>query len=122
MTSDRHILAQLMAVIEDRKTNPPPRSYTTKLFDGGVAKIGEKITEEAAEVVEAAEQAEDDAGRQQLVHEAADLIYHLWVMLGHCGIPLEQVEQELAGRFGVSGLDEKAARQAHSRPPGGADD
>ena len=48
------ILAQLMAVIEDRKRNRPEKSYTTRLFAGGVPKIGEKVTEEAAEVVEAA--------------------------------------------------------------------
>ena len=107
-----------MDVIEDRKQNPPPRSYTTKLFAGGVAKIGEKIVEEAAEVVEAAEQASSAAGSEHLVHEAADLLYHLFVMLGHCEVPLNQVEQELARRFGVSGLDEKAARQANPHSPG----
>jgi phosphoribosyl-ATP pyrophosphohydrolase len=117
---ERHIFAQLMDVIEDRKQNPPPRSYTTKLFAGGVTKIGEKITEEAAEVVEAAGQTDDLAGREHLVHEAADLLYHLFVMLGHCGIPLDQVEQELAGRFGVSGLDEKASRKANPHSPGRA--
>ena len=120
MNRERHIFAQLMDVIEDRKQNPPPRSYTTKLFAGGVTKIGEKITEEAAEVVEAAGQTDDLAGREHLVHEAADLLYHLFVMLGHCGIPLDQVEQELAGRFGVSGLDEKAARKANPHSPGSA--
>ena len=99
-----------MDVIADRKENPSPRSYTTKLYAGGVPKIGEKIVEEAAEVVDAAAQADDDEGRAHLVHEAADLIYHLFVMLGHKDIRLEQVEEELAGRFGISGLDEKASR------------
>jgi phosphoribosyl-ATP pyrophosphohydrolase len=45
------------------------------------------------------------------VHEAADLIYHLFVMLGHRDIPLAELESELARRFGISGLDEKAARE-----------
>lgn len=103
------VLAQLMAIIEDRKANPPERSYTTKLFQGGVPKIGKKIMEEAAEVVEAAGE-EGDEGRNHLVYEAGDLIYHLFVMLGHREIPLTEVESELARRFGVSGLDEKAAR------------
>jgi phosphoribosyl-ATP pyrophosphohydrolase len=98
-----------MAIIEDRKANPPERSYTTKLFQGGVPKIGKKIMEEAAEVVEAAGE-EGDEGRNHLVYEAGDLIYHLFVMLGHREIPLTEVESELARRFGVSGLDEKAAR------------
>jgi len=104
------VLRQLMAVIEDRKANPPERSYTTKLFEGGVEKIGSKITEEAAEVIEAAAEPGEE-GRQHLIREAADLIYHLFVMLGHCNVKLTEVEAELARRFGISGLDEKAARK-----------
>ena len=105
------VLAALMAVIEDRRANPPEKSYTTKLFRGGVPKIGEKIMEEAAEVVEAAGE-EGDEGRQHLIYEAGDLIYHLLVMLGHREIALSEVEAELARRFGVSGIDEKASRPA----------
>lgn len=100
-----------MAIIEDRRANPPPKSYTTSLFAGGVSKIGKKILEEAAEVVEAADEPGDE-GRQHLIYEAGDLIYHLFVLLGHREIPLAEVETELARRFGVSGLDEKAARPA----------
>jgi phosphoribosyl-ATP pyrophosphohydrolase len=103
------ILPRLMALVEDRKANPPPKSYTTTLFAGGVPKIGEKITEEAAEVVEAAGEPGDE-GRAHLIHEAADLVYHLFVMLGFRDIKLSEVEAELARRFGISGLDEKAAR------------
>lgn len=103
------VLAQLMAVIEDRKANPPERSYTTKLFAGGVDLIGEKIREEAGEVVDAARE-EGKEGRDHLIHEAADLIYHLFVMLGHCDVKLGEVESELASRFGISGLDEKESR------------
>jgi phosphoribosyl-ATP pyrophosphohydrolase len=81
------------------------------LFAGGVAKIGGKITEEAGEVVEAAgEQGTQAHGH--LVHEAADLIYHLMVMLRYRGVQLAEVEAELGRRFGVSGLDEKAARKS----------
>lgn len=104
------VLARLMAVIEDRKANPPPKSYTTSLFAGGVAKIGEKIVEEAAEVVQAAGEPGED-GRAHLIHESADLIYHLLVMLGYREIALAEVEAELARRFGISGIDEKASRQ-----------
>jgi phosphoribosyl-ATP pyrophosphohydrolase len=107
--SQQHILAQLMAVIEDRKNNPPAKSYTTTLLAGGVPKIGEKITEEAAEVVEAAGEPGDD-GRSHLTHEAGDLIYHLFVMLAHRDVKLADVETVLAKRFGISGLDEKASR------------
>ena len=103
-------LAQLMSIIEDRKANPPAKSYTTTLFAGGVPKIGEKIREEADEVVEAAAEP-GDAGREHLIREAADLVYHLFVMLGYCEVKLAEVEAELARRFGISGLDEKASRK-----------
>jgi phosphoribosyl-ATP pyrophosphohydrolase len=103
------IFSQLMATIEDRRDNPPERSYTTSLFRGGVDKIGGKILEEAQEVVEAAGEPGEDA-QSHLVHEAADLIYHLFVMLGHRGVKLDDVETELQRRFGVSGLDEKESR------------
>ncbi|WP_261341475.1 MULTISPECIES: phosphoribosyl-ATP diphosphatase [Pirellulaceae] len=108
-SNQTNVLAALMAVIEDRRANPPEKSYTTKLFKGGVPKIGEKIMEEAAEVVEAAGE-EGEEGRQHLIYEAGDLIYHLFVMLGHREIPLSEVEAELGRRFGVSGIDEKASR------------
>lgn len=109
MNAPDGILSRLMEVINDRRDNPPAKSYTTTLFSGGVDKIGGKILEEAGEVVEAARE-EGAAGRDHLVHEAADLIYHLWVMLSHHRIDLDDVEAELARRFGVSGLDEKASR------------
>lgn len=98
-----------MAVIEERKTAPADTSYTQRLLAGGTQKIGGKIVEEAAEVVEAAGEP-DEAGRTHTIHEAADLIYHLFVMLAHRQITLDEVEAELARRFGISGLAEKAAR------------
>lgn len=107
--NQQHPLAQLMGVIEDRKANPPAKSYTTTLFGGGVPKIGEKIREEAEEVIEAAGEP-GEAGRSHLIQEAADLIYHLFVMLGHRNVKLTEVESVLAGRFGISGIDEKANR------------
>ena len=107
--SDSNMFSKLMAVIVDRKENPLERSYTTSLFQGGAAKIGDKIIEEASEVVEAGTEP-TETRQPHVVHEAADLIYHLFVLLGHCGIPLEQVEAELRRRFGVSGLEEKASR------------
>jgi phosphoribosyl-ATP pyrophosphohydrolase len=105
----QNAFAKLMAVIEDRKRNPPEKSYTTSLFAGGVEKIGGKIMEEAAEVVEAAGES-GEAGRQHLVYEASDLIYHLLVMLGHREVGLAEVEAELARRFDISGIQEKASR------------
>jgi phosphoribosyl-ATP pyrophosphohydrolase len=103
------VLKQLMETICDRVERRPPGSYTTKLLDGGVPAIGAKIREEADEVIEAAEEPGPE-GRKHFVYEAADVIYHLFVLLGHNGVPLEEVEQELARRFGLSGLEEKAQR------------
>ncbi len=109
MNQNLAVMQQLMAVIRDRKVNPPPRSYTTTLFAGGVPKIGTKILEEAHEVVEAADEPGTE-GQQHLVREAADLVYHLCVLLGYRDLDWAQVETELAGRFGICGLDEKESR------------
>jgi phosphoribosyl-ATP pyrophosphohydrolase len=72
-------------------------------------KIAAKLTEETAEVIEAAGEPEE-AGRQHTIYEAGDVLYHLFVLLAHRQIRLEEVEAELARRFGVSGIDEKASR------------
>jgi phosphoribosyl-ATP pyrophosphohydrolase len=100
----------LMAVIRARKTNPPAEpSYVVSLLRGGVEKIGAKIVEEAAEVVEAGGES-GDAGREHLIKEAADLVFHTLVLLGHRDIAWREVEAELARRFGVSGIAEKQSR------------
>jgi len=103
------VLHQLMSVLEDRKINPPPNSYTARLYAGGDAKIGSKITEEAHELVEAASEM-GEQGRRHMIYEASDVIYHLFVMLAHHDIKLQDVETEIGRRFGQSGLDEKAQR------------
>jgi phosphoribosyl-ATP pyrophosphohydrolase len=66
------------------------------------------VTEEAGELVAAADHETDE----RVVSEAADLVYHMLVLLACRGVGLSQVEDELARRFGISGLDEKAARTA----------
>jgi phosphoribosyl-ATP pyrophosphohydrolase len=114
MNDTGDVLRQLESVIEDRRANPSGKSYTATLLAAGVDKIGSKITEEAAEVVEAAGEPGEE-GRQHLVREAADLVYHLLVMLAHRQTRLEEVEAELARRFGISGLDEKASRNKPSQ-------
>ena len=86
------------------------KSYTAKLLAGGVEKIGRKIMEEAAELVEAAGEPEEK-GRQHTIYEAGDLLYHTLVLLTARGVRLAEVEDELARRFGVSGLEEKASRE-----------
>lgn len=106
------ILPDLMAVIAARKASPAgEKSYVKSLLAGGVARIGGKVVEEAAEVVEAAGEPGPE-GEAHLVREVADLVFHALVMLGHRDVPWSAVEAELARRFGVSGITEK-----ESRPP-----
>lgn len=104
------ILDALMAVIAQRRALPPgSRSYVKALDEAGLPRIVAKIAEEAAEVVEAAGEPGDE-GRAHLVREAADLVFHLLVLLGHREIGWGEVERELARRFGIGGLDEKEGR------------
>ena len=108
-------LEDLERVVAARKGDPSARSYTSRLLAGGVPAIGAKITEEAGELVAAAAGETDE----RVVSEAADLTYHMLVLLACRGVGLSQVEDELARRFGISGLDEKAARTAgghHNSP------
>lgn len=106
------IMQALMNVIEERKSREPgERSYVVHLLRGGVAKIGGKIVEEAAEVVEAADEP-GDAGREHLVKEVADLVFHSMVMLGYRDATWADVEAELARRFGISGIVEKESRSS----------
>ena len=118
MVGEDGVLHRLMAVIRDRKGASPDESYTARLLAGGLPKIGAKVTEEAAEVIEAAGES-GDPGREHTIYEAADLLYHLWVLLAWRDIELSEVESELARRFGVSGLDEKASRQKQPKSDDG---
>jgi phosphoribosyl-ATP pyrophosphohydrolase len=100
---------KLERTIAARAASPDERSYTSQLLAGGVEKIGSKIIEEAAEVVEAAAEPRD-AGREHFIREVGDLIYHLMVLMQYRECSLADIEAELARRFGVSGLEEKAKR------------
>ena len=84
----------LWRTIAERATERPEGSYTTKLLDEGTAAVARKVGEEAVEVVTAA-LAESD---ERVVSEAADLIYHLYVLLAARGVDLAAVEDELARR------------------------
>lgn len=84
----------LERVLEERKTAPPESSYVAALYRGGVDKIGKKIGEEATEVVIAAKNASHD----ELVWEAADLVFHLLVLLKSANVPLDDVGGELLRR------------------------
>lgn len=100
------VFDRLMNQLADRVANRPAGSYTTHLVAGGVDRMGAKILEEAAEVVEAA--ADDD--RNATIYEACDVLYHLWVLLASRGIGVDELRRELARREGTSGLEEKARR------------
>lgn len=99
-------LDALDALIRSRKGQDPASSYTAKLFADGRAKIAQKVGEEAVETVIAAL----GADRKALTGEAADLVYHLLVLLADAGLGLDDVRAELARRTGTSGLTEKANR------------
>jgi len=101
------ILDRLAAVIAERAEARPTGSYVVQLLDGGVPSIAAKIREEAEELIEAA----GEADRQHTAHEAADLLFHVWVLLRDAGVEADAVFGELTRRFGTGGLAEKAARQ-----------
>jgi phosphoribosyl-ATP pyrophosphohydrolase/phosphoribosyl-AMP cyclohydrolase len=89
-----HLLTRLSALIADRARNRPAGSYTTRLLDLGVKAVSQKVGEEAVEVVVAAN-SEDEP---RLASEAADLLYHLLVLLQSRGVPLDAVLRELQSR------------------------
>jgi phosphoribosyl-ATP pyrophosphohydrolase len=99
-------LPDLARIVAERAKAPAEESYTAKLLAGGPARAAKKLGEEAVEAAIAAVQG-DRAG---LIAEAADVLYHLVVVLAGAGIPLEAVMSELERRTAQSGLAEKAAR------------
>ncbi|MBI5461606.1 MAG: phosphoribosyl-ATP diphosphatase [Gammaproteobacteria bacterium] len=100
------ILQELAAVLEARKGADPDSSYVAKLYSKGLDAILKKVGEEATETILAAK----DGDKDHLVYETADLWFHTLVMLAQQGLGPEAVLQELARRFGLSGLDEKVSR------------
>lgn len=100
-------LEKLAQVIEARKGAAPESSYVAALYAKGLDAILKKIGEEATETVIAAK----GGDRAQIVHEVADLWFHVMVLLASQGLKPEDVLKELERRFGQSGVDEKAARK-----------
>ena len=100
-------LHDLAARVHQRAAASPDQSYTRKLIDKGVAHCAKKLGEEAVETALAAV-GED---RNHLIAEAADLFYHLFVVLEARGVTLAEVEAVLEQRTVQSGLDEKASRK-----------
>lgn len=106
-----HILQQLTEILEARKNSAnPDDSYVASLHKKGLNKILEKIGEEATETILAAKDAQITGDNSDVIYETADLWFHSMVMLSHLGENADAVLNELARRFNVSGLDEKASR------------
>lgn len=101
-------LLRLERTLEARRSATSEKSYTRSLLEKGAGKIGEKILEEAGEIIRAIEGESDE----RVESEAADVLYHVLVGLLFRGRSLRNVSAELARRFGTSGLDEKASRPA----------
>jgi phosphoribosyl-ATP pyrophosphohydrolase len=100
------ILIELAKVLEARKQADPDDSYVASLYAKGLDAILKKIGEEATETVMAAK----DGNKQQIVYETADLWFHTLVLLAQQGLGPNDVLSELARRFGISGIEEKAGR------------
>jgi phosphoribosyl-ATP pyrophosphohydrolase len=105
-TDPTAILDRLEATIAARRAGDPAASYVARLNAKGRGKMAQKVGEEATEVVIAALSGSPD----DIVGEAADLLFHLMVLMGDCGVSLAQVTAELERREGMSGIAEKASR------------
>ena len=101
------VLTKLAEVLEQRKQADPDSSYVARLYDKGLDAILKKIGEEATETVMAAK----DGQAEKIIYETADLWFHTMVLLAQQGLSHSDVLKELDRRFGLSGLEEKAARK-----------
>jgi phosphoribosyl-ATP pyrophosphohydrolase len=100
------ILNRLADLLEQRKTVEPDTSYVAKLYSKGMDSILKKVGEEATETIIAAKGGNAD----EIIYETADLWFHTMVMLAKAGLKPQDVLNELARREGLSGIDEKNAR------------
>ena len=105
------VLDELTQVLTQRKLEDPEASYVASLRAKGLNKILEKVGEESTEVILAAKDADSSAStKSEVVKETADLWFHTMVMLSELELSAQDVLDELTHRLGVSGHDEKAAR------------
>lgn len=106
------VLQQLTNILEARKhAGASDTSYVASLHQKGLNKILEKLGEECTETLIAAKDAQTSGDNTDLIYETADLWFHSLVMLSHLGSSADDVLNELARRFNVSGIAEKAARK-----------
>lgn len=108
-----NVLAQLSEILEQRKQADAGTSYVASLHQKGLNKILEKVGEEAIETIIAAKDAVVSGDNSDVIYETADLWFHSLVMLSHLGENADAVLQELARRFDISGLEEKASRNTN---------
>lgn len=105
------VLQQLADTLEARKGSSADDSYVASLYARGLDKILEKVGEESIETILAAKNAAADSSQNdKVISETADLWFHTLVMLAALDLSPQQVTDELARRFGLSGLEEKASR------------
>jgi len=102
------VIDTLYHTIIEKKNDDPKKSYTAKLLQGNENSMLKKIVEEAGEFTFAIKDADND----EAVYEAADLMYHCLVALASKNISPDRIKQELARRFGISGIEEKNSRTA----------
>lgn len=100
------VFNKLAAILEQRKQADPNNSYVASLYHGGIDKILKKLGEEATETIIAGK----GGKRDEIIAETADLWFHSLVLLVYNDINPQVIFDELAGRFGLSGLVEKAHR------------
>jgi phosphoribosyl-ATP pyrophosphohydrolase len=106
MPTPGSIIAAVFETVEERKRNPPAKSYVVSLLNKGTDTILCKVAEETGEVIKAAR----EQTKERTVKEIADLYFHTMVLMADRGITLAELEAELAARHGISGIDEKNAR------------
>ena len=106
------VLQELARILEARKGATPESSYVASLYHKGLNKILEKVGEECTETLLAAKDAAISGDKSELIYETADLWFHTLVMLAHLDLHPQQVLDELARRFNVSGHTEKASRDS----------
>lgn len=106
-TSSYGVLDNLYHTILERKNSDPEKSYTAKLLQGKENSMLKKIVEEAGEFTFAIK----DNDTEEIIYEAADIVYHMMVALASKDINPDRIKQEIARRFGLSGIEEKNARE-----------
>lgn len=101
------ILERLYAIVQQRRSADPEKSYIAKRLQQGTPKLAQKMGEEAVETVIAAMQ----RNKPELISESADLLFHWLMLIADGGVTVTEVMAELERREGISGLDEKASRK-----------